>query len=512
MTITAYQLAHQRALLGKVGFTQHPIVQIDLGLVVELAIARAKVLHQRHHDRTFAIVDCLKRNSGIAMAVRSRQWASPVSDQVAHACQPSLLQIRNIFRYRRPGYKWRVGACTAMPAEKGGTVVSARYCHVNRESGLIVATLFARRMIAIHCGSRGLCLGTCMPNRLPAWLASSKGASEDARATMAIRYGLAAIKHVGEAAMETAIREREQRGDFTSLEDFCTRLDSRVANRKMLESLIKAGAFDFLGRDRSELFGSIDDAVMASAAAQRDRLAGQVSLFDEATAPTGSRKRQAVTWSEHEKLSYEKELLGFYVSGHPLDAYADVFAVKNYRSIASLGGLDDRAPFKIAGAIVEVEKKFTRKEGKPFAVVWIEDRADMLEVVVWNEVYLKAAAALVAGGVIEIRGTLDKRDEIPRAVAQEIRTISPRKPNGATEGSTDKESAVLLQFSPATTGDELREVRRILASSPGRRPVRLLFDRANGNALHLDAGAEFSVNLTRELEEKLSRWLVTEKS
>ena len=260
--------------------------------------------------------------------------------------------------------------------------------------------------------------------------AQGDGAQRAALQQNAIRYGLAAIKHVGEAAMETAIREREQRGDFTSLEDLCTRLDSRVANRKMLESLIKAGAFDFLGRDRSELFSCIDDAVMASAAAQRDRLAGQVSLFDEATAPTGSRKRQATPWSEHEKLSYEKELLGFYVSGHPLDAYADIFAAKNYRSIASLGGLDDRAPFKIAGAIVEVEKKFTRKEGKPFAVVWIEDRADMLEVVVWNEVYLKAAAALVAGGVIEIRGTLDKRDEIPRAVAQEIRTLSARKPNG----------------------------------------------------------------------------------
>jgi DNA polymerase-3 subunit alpha len=327
----------------------------------------------------------------------------------------------------------------------------------------------------------------------------------------AIRYGLAAIKHVGEMAMEAAIREREQRGAFASLEDFCTRLDSRVANRKMLESLIKAGAFDFLGRDRSELFGCIDDAVSASAAAQRDRIAGQVSLFDEATAPTGSRKRPATPWSEHQKLSYEKELLGFYVSGHPLDAYAGVFAAKSYRSIASLSGLDDRAPFRIAGAIVEVEKKFTKKEGKPFAVIWIEDRADMLEVVVWNEVYLKVSGALETGRVVEIKGTLDKRDEIPRAVAQEIKTLSPLKTNGATEGSPDsnQKSAVLLQFSAATTGDELREVRRILSSSPGRRPVQLLFNRANGNALRLDAGAEFSVDLTRELEEKLSRWLVT---
>src|SRR5437764_3953403 len=188
----------------------------------------------------------------------------------------------------------------------------------------------------------------------------------------AIRYGLAAIKHVGEAAMETAIREREQRGDFTSLEDFCTRLDSRVANRKMLESLIKAGAFDFLGQDRSETFGCIDDAMSASIAAQRDRLAGQVSLFDEATASTTSRKRLTTRWSDHEKLSYEKELLGFYVSGHPLDAYVELFAAKNYRSIASLSDLDDRASFKIAGAIVSVEKKFTKKEGKPFAVVCLE--------------------------------------------------------------------------------------------------------------------------------------------
>src|SRR6266540_2420695 len=326
----------------------------------------------------------------------------------------------------------------------------------------------------------------------------------------AIRYGLAAIKHVGESAMEAVIREREQRGNFVSLEDFCTRLDSRIANRKMLESLIKAGAFDFLGRDRAELYGCIDDAVGASVAAQRDRLAGQVSLFDEATASTTSRKRPVTRWSEHEKLSYEKELLGFYVSGHPLDAYVNVFAAKNYRSIASLADLDDRAPFKIAGAIVQVEKKFTRREGKPFALLWVEDLTNMLEVSVGNEVYLKVSDALAAGRVVEIKGTLDKREEVLRATALEIRSLALGKANGANEGSRDssEEPVVLLQFSPATTGDELHQVREILVSSPGRRPVQLLFDRENGNSLRLDAGAEFRVNLTPDLEEKLSRWLV----
>jgi DNA polymerase III subunit alpha len=330
----------------------------------------------------------------------------------------------------------------------------------------------------------------------------------------AIRYGLAAIKHVGESAMATAIREREERGNFSSLEDFCSRLDSRVANRKMLESLIKAGAFDFVGRERAELFACIDEALSSSAAAQRDRIAGQVSLFDETTAPGAPRKKAITPWSEHEKLSYEKELLGFYVSGHPLDAYGDLFAARNYRSIASLAELDDRAPFKIAGAIVEVEKKFTRREGKPFAVIWVEDVTDMLEVVVWNEVYLRVSGVLAAGCVVEIRGALDKRDDVLRATAQEVKALTPDKMNGASQTSTgaSREEMVLLQFSPDATSDELRKVRDILTSSPGRRPVQLLFDRANGSPLRLVVGAEFYIDLTRDLEQKLSRWLVTPRS
>jgi DNA polymerase-3 subunit alpha len=342
-------------------------------------------------------------------------------------------------------------------------------------------------------------------------VASSQGAGDDAHAQMAIRYGLAAIKNVGEAAMAMAIRERENGGEFSSLEDFCTRLDSRVANRKMLESLIKAGAFDFTGRDRAELVACIDESLNASAIAQRDRAAGQVSLFDEQTQAATTARRQPIrAWNEHEKLSYEKELLGFYVSGHPLDAYAAVFAAKNYRPIASLGELDDRAQFRIGGAIVEVEKKFTKKEGKPFAVMRLEDLMDTLEVVVWNEVYLKVAEILVPGRVVELKATLDKRDEMLRATAVDVKPLAATKANGATERLEKEAPAIRLQFSSATTADELRQVRSILVRSPGRHPVQLLFDRGNGNPLRLDAGAEFRVDLTPELAAKLSPWLVTE--
>ncbi|MFN2540556.1 MAG: DNA polymerase III subunit alpha, partial [Chthoniobacterales bacterium] len=352
--------------------------------------------------------------------------------------------------------------------------------------------------------------------------------TETAPTLSAIRYGLAAIKHVGEAAMQMSILEREQGGDYKSLEDFCGRLGSRIANRKMLESLVKAGACDFTGRDRAELVVSIDEALACSAAAHRDRAAGQVSLFDEATPITSMRKRTVLPWGEHEKLFYEKELLGFYVSGHPLDAYANLFAGKNYQAVASLGELDDRALFKTAGVIVQVEKKFTRKEGKPFAVVWIEDLTGTLEVVIWNDVYTKVSDALTAGRVIELHATIDTRGDAPRAIAQKVKPLGADKPNGAVASSERltmpketalatavgggfEQSPVLLRFSPATTSQELREVREILARSPGPRPVRLLFDRTSGPALRMDAGADLHIQLTRDLEKKLARWLVTNK-
>ena len=338
---------------------------------------------------------------------------------------------------------------------------------------------------------------------------------EEHDGTMAIRYGLAAIKNVGEAAMQMSIEERDRAGDYISLEDFCGRIGTRIANRKMLESLIKAGAFDFMGRDRAELFACIDESLACAAAAHRDRTAGQVSLFDdEMHRETSTRKRTVTPWSDHEKLSYEKELLGFYVSGHPLDAYVDLFAAKNYQPISSLGDLEDRSQFKTAGAIVQVDKKFTRKEGKPFAVVWLEDLTGTLEVVIWNDVYVTVSELLVPGHVIEIRGTIDTRGDSLRATAQNVRFPSATKPNGAANGNggSSDEPAILLQFSPATTSEELREVRDLLASSPGPRRVQLLFDRPSGEPLRLDAGSDLRVDLTRDLEQKLTRWLVATKS
>ncbi|MBA2242005.1 MAG: DNA polymerase III subunit alpha, partial [Chthoniobacterales bacterium] len=336
-------------------------------------------------------------------------------------------------------------------------------------------------------------------------------ASSETYAT-SIRYGLAAIKNVGQAAMEAAIREREHMGEFTSLEDFCRRLDSRVANRKMLESLVKAGAFDFLERERAELFACIDESLAAASASHRDRACGQVALFADMPAPASkSASRQVPAWTRHDAMSYEKELLGFYVTGHPLDAYAAVIAAGNYQTIASLGELADRATFRIAGAIVQVDRKFTKKEGKPFAVIFVEDLTGTLELVVWNDVYAKISDALVPGKVIAVRGGLDKRDEAIRATAQKVKVLPADAANSLTSGSPiaidSNGGAVILRFCPSATSAELRDVRQILATSPGSAIVQLIFERANGEVLRVDAGAELRVQPTPELKQRLARWL-----
>lgn len=333
----------------------------------------------------------------------------------------------------------------------------------------------------------------------------------------AIRYGLAAIKNVGQGAMEVAIQERETGGEFISLEDFCRRLDSRIANRKILENLVKCGAFDFLGRERAELFACIDESLAAATASQKDRASGQVSLFDDMPPPASKpTTHRIVPWTEHEKMSYEKELLGFYVTGHPLDAYAALLSDGRYQTIASLNELADRASFRIGGAIVQVDKKFTKKEGKPFAVVWLEDLTSTLEVVLWNEVYVPIADALLLGRVLAIQGTLDRRDDALRAVAQKAKVLKasdnqarpPNESNG--NGSREKESPLVLCFSEGATAEELRQVQAVLAASPGTRPVRLMFCRPGGESLLMEAGLNLRVNLTPELRDKLAPWLQSE--
>ena len=153
-----------------------------------------------------------------------------------------------------------------------------------------------------------------------------------------IRYGLAAIKNVGSAAMALAIEERTENGEYVSPDDFAKRLESRTINKKIMEALTRAGAFDFSGEERAHLFARIDLIISAAATAQKDRVAGQTSLFSEdmnfGSAPVNLSSNNQIEyepWTEDEILSAERELLGFYVTGHPLDSYRSLLIRRNIR-------------------------------------------------------------------------------------------------------------------------------------------------------------------------------------
>ena len=151
-----------------------------------------------------------------------------------------------------------------------------------------------------------------------------RGGAQEGEGCPGIRFGLAAIKNVGEGAMASVVEERTKNGEFASLEDFCARLDNRAVNKKILESLIRCGAFDFTGCARAEMFAQIDAVMAGAAISHRDRATGQASMFDDfqaGSSQTAEGKVKVRTpwtpWGEAEELAHEKELLGFYVTGHP---------------------------------------------------------------------------------------------------------------------------------------------------------------------------------------------------
>ena len=255
----------------------------------------------------------------------------------------------------------------------------------------------------------------------------------------AIRFGLAGVKNVGEAAMQAAIAEREANGEPTSMEDFCRRLDSRKINKKVLESLVKCGAFDFTGEDRAANFAMIDEAIARSASDRRDKDAGQHSLFDSLTVEESAPQKrpsalQMPPWPTAEKLGYEKELLGFYVTGHPLDEYRSVLEGGKYAAIISLAEQEDKTTVHVAGASKPPTKKFTKKDGKPFAIVILEDLTGAIEVRIWSEAFAKCSQGWEKGKVVAITACLDRRDDALALVASEVKPL--KAPQASSAPST----------------------------------------------------------------------------
>jgi len=242
-----------------------------------------------------------------------------------------------------------------------------------------------------------------------------------------IRFGLAAVKNVGDAAIDVILTERDAGEKFQSLHDFCYRMDLRKVNRRVIESLIKCGAFDFSKVYRSQMLTFLDDLLERSQSAQRKRGEAQLSMW------MSSERREEVHYPdidefpESQLITFEKETLGFYITRHPLTRFQEVIRRHTSEDTSTLMARKNGGEIKICGLVSEL-KEIVTKKGDRMAFLTLEDTKGFVEVILFPEVF-KAALPVVRGSEpILVRGTLDPSDEHVKIKATEVQVLSEVAP------------------------------------------------------------------------------------
>ncbi|MEE2623981.1 MAG: DNA polymerase III subunit alpha, partial [Verrucomicrobiota bacterium] len=327
---------------------------------------------------------------------------------------------------------------------------------------------------------------------------------------MAIRYGLAAIKNVGEGAMAQAIAEREGNGAFQAMDDFAKRQDSRVVNKRILENLVLSGAMDWTRETRAGMCDRLEEVCAAAGAAQRDRESGQEALFGDEELAAPAARHEMPEWPKDERLEKEKELLGYYVTGHPLDKYRVLLSSDSFCKLGLLDDLnlsDRRARFPFAGMIRKIEQRVTRK-GKPFGILVIEDFTGSQEVLCWGESYIPArdAGILEEGRVIALKGevSVDDRTESRKIMGSSLKELKLRQGRNGQNGGGPLELSLWVSRSEV---EDLEEIQSVLASYPGETPVLLHMQSGTGKRATIECGEQFRVHKSESLTAALGRWM-----
>lgn len=247
-----------------------------------------------------------------------------------------------------------------------------------------------------------------------------------------VRYGLAALKNVGAGAMEGLVAEREKNGPFKDLADFCNRLDTKHVNKRALENLAKAGAFDSIIANRAQVLASVETILKQASAATQQRNSNQVSLFGDVVEEQALALPEVNDWPLMEKLTLEKEAVGFYLSAHPLDAYDKIL---ERQKVVPSTDIERRAQggssLKLAGTIQTIRFMKDRR-GRKFAILGLSDAAGGFEVAVFSDVFVKCEDVLVSGNsvIITVEARIDPERGL-RVSAQGIATIDAVAANTA---------------------------------------------------------------------------------
>jgi DNA polymerase-3 subunit alpha len=254
----------------------------------------------------------------------------------------------------------------------------------------------------------------------------------------AIHFGLAAIKNVGATAIDSIVKVRETDGVFTALDDFCARVDLRLVNRRVIECLIKAGAFDSLGNTRAGLLASLDQSMEGGQRRQRDREEGQVSLFDalgggDAPKAVVSPAARVPEWPQEEMLAFEREVLGFYLSGHPLEQYREVVRRIGALNAADLAARSTGSRVLLLGQVSAFSESAT-KSGNRMAFATLELVDGSVPLTIFPEPYRSCASALRHKGPVIVKGRADDSDKGRVVLAEEIKPLEEAVGNGHPTG------------------------------------------------------------------------------
>src|SRR5581483_9413006 len=328
-----------------------------------------------------------------------------------------------------------------------------------------------------------------------------------------IRFGLAGIKGVGLGTAQAIVKERE-RGPYRSIGDFLARLGPNAPDRGTMEMLVKAGAFDEITKiGRAPLASALEDILRMVKAKQRQKAASQMFLFDglRDNGPASAiEKRLAAAadtpeWDEAQRLSFESEAVGFYMTSHPLDRFKGLFDLVRNITAASIKSADSSESIEAvsAAAVVgKIELKNTKK-GERYAAITLDDGTGTVDAIAWPDIYQKYEHVLFQGNAIRLKGRLAFRDEHPQLFINEaeplreaiIRAYSDLKARGPA-------SKLVIKVPLEGIGDEnaIERLRSVLLANHGKMPVQLEIHAPNGKAYVLAVGPRFFFNPSRLLE------------
>jgi DNA polymerase-3 subunit alpha len=319
-----------------------------------------------------------------------------------------------------------------------------------------------------------------------------------------IRFGLAAVKNVGGSALDSIIEERNKGGRYTSLSDFCNRVDSRRVNSRVIESLIKSGSFDSLGYKRSQLMAILEKAMDQAKAVQRDKQSGQMSLF-AVTPKTGKSEVTEIVmpdipeWDERKRLVLEKETVGFYITGHPLDdALSEIKTVVD-SDIHNLAEWGEEQPVRIGG-LIRTCKRLKSKKGDPMAFLTLEDILETVEVIVFPETYARYERHLASTDPVIVQGTVQKDERGPKIIADSIYPLQE-----AREKFTDQ-VRIRLE-ADKTSRPRLEAIKKALYQFHGDCPLLLTMHFVGLGEVDIEVMKELTVRPCRELTDTVEKIL-----